>query len=708
MQRCKNWQKTLFLSSKIIMQHASTAAPHLEVGRMGREMSIKLLPNDVLEHHIFKCFDFSYWLKRFALVCKGWKQICEKSQIYPKMISVAAAGRGNIDKVLQIISKYQPTTLKMPGTIIWPTFELRKIIDESKRLDTLILREWRDFPTPLENVTTLVILHHANLSDELFATFPKLRRLALLKAHRYTSLAVKDYRSLERLVVSYYSELEYDKKDLLKIPIKSVELICINSKRTKVEGRELSTIPSEEMNYEEYFRCYGRTKLYDALGKQDFVKAYQLLESETTYENEIEVQNSPQEFPYIPRKATENFSMLVKSPKSFPKGRPGGSNEDYSRNGYKDIALSHHFGNLITDNFGPSEEATFKQFVVRKKLKIDPEYQLFVECVNHNWVQKSLEEFQKLGKRHLQLEQVHDAFFKLIISPEVFSKDLLEPRIFKRAKILVNAKSFSLRNVQHIEQFQTLQLFRKDWSQLVVSGKSEHVFQAMIAKGCHVSMKQFAFNPALAAVAISARPSLLFDILKAHPHMLGPMRASPVGLEKDGQSLFNAWVARYHQNRKFLRRIHKKYQLRDHMDSNGDTPLTSLIKVITSRTSDRLIMAPWFAFYNLLNAGTDPNKHRGDSLSPLALLMTNPGKPIKRFIRLLVGYGADVNAPCQFRHRMCSPLMIAILLRQPITTILYLVELGARTDYEDETGRSVLDCAREYGDSLELQLSNAN
>ncbi len=106
----------------------------------------------------------------------------------------------------------------------------------------------------------------------------------------------------------------------------------------------------------------------------------------------------------------------------------------------------------------------------------------------------------------------------------------------------------------------------------------------------------------------------------------------------------------------------------------------------------------------LLEVGADPNKFRGDKLSPLALVLDRRFDyihEVTNFINLLVEYGVDVNTPCLFQDwvhhdqvtRMCSPLMIAVLNAIPVEIIRLLIVLGARIDYVDETGRTILECA---------------
>jgi ankyrin repeat protein len=166
-------------------------------------------------------------------------------------------------------------------------------------------------------------------------------------------------------------------------------------------------------------------------------------------------------------------------------------------------------------------------------------------------------------------------------------------------------------------------------------------------------------------------------------------------LEKNGTSLINDWINCLPASTERIVEQHQMYI--NHTDSRGNTPLATLLK-------DR--GESFSALDTLLKYGAVPNKHRGDQLSPMALALIHGYYPEKvTLINMLVEYGADVNAPCLYNNRMCSPLMIAVLCKAHTEITMFLVALGARTNYQDETGRSVIDCACEISTNLAYELS---
>ncbi len=620
--------------------------------------SFNCVPDEIIENHIFGYFWFQYWIFHFISVCKRWKQICENTKMAPKHLRIISLQQLDLGHAILFVKKYQPTILELRlGECDWTCcYAIAELVAASDCIDTLI---WDPIfnnkvniapSKALSKIRTLV--WNATFSRRIFKLFPALKQLQtrLRRSH----LSTKIVYPVEELTI-----IEPDDIQLENVVVPKLTIVT-SSKVIQRSFGEIIQLEVANMTYEQYFRYFGRTKLDLALTSGEFADAVTLLETVTSkeYENDL----------------YKGYFASYKYP----------TNQVLGITDYDGIFFSN------------CKATEAQQLWMVNNLPVS-EYVKFVCYANSGSVKEALYIMSNYGSQLMARDEnklIGSALFKL-----------LPPNTFADAKIRNVAKKIVQSQVQYAKsmlqtkkQFDDICLLA-NWSNAQASLNDADLFWAMLEKGAEIPCTSLNTN-AIAPSPIVAKilqeinerdPSMWFDILESGSPRKGLTIMKQYGIsptiEKNGRSLWSTW----YQNGGFGDDNTIKDYI-NHMDSSGMTPLTSAIKNLESSTVERF-----------LKLGADPNKYRGDSLSPLAVLLAKCAERTHcaRMLLILIKNGADINAPCLYEKRMCSPLMIAVLTHCSLPTLRLLIARGARMDYCDENGRSIMDCVTESQSTYE-------
>jgi ankyrin repeat protein len=163
---------------------------------LGTTPTFKDLPLEILGNHIFKFFDFEYWLKSFVVVSKYWQLAAVQSTV-DKQLRVRKVG------IVGIVKQYKVSTLIVKFSPHLP--ELVTLIKASPRVRSVKLKRevynLRETAEPsliakysCSNVSTLYI---SASQLHLLRFFPNATRVCLSTSHTYYSQNFTSHSVLE-------------------------------------------------------------------------------------------------------------------------------------------------------------------------------------------------------------------------------------------------------------------------------------------------------------------------------------------------------------------------------------------------------------------------------------------------------------------------------------------------------------------------------
>ncbi len=581
-------------------------------------------------------------------VCKRWKWICENSKTVTKYLNIPLDP--NQQEVILWIKKHQPSMLSIDmETLATHCLLLDLVVATSESFKTLIVknaelcfRNHRDPMNPIAHITTVALDGSLSLA-EVFDLFPNVERLQVDCLNSLDNTYISKLKELAIVEAENYSETEYSSINIPKFTV-------ISPKHFKVAQKIYGTwqeIPVETLSYVEFYRYFGVTRLKVALCNRNINLATELLTTQTTMEYDQYLNNRlPYKYPtrLNVSQYPEHYEVLLRSDE-----------------GYNEIAY------YFLEKFSISMNPTYK-FLTLAKLQRFKEALELLPKVNGFGVLTSL--------------------FAIVQSPTIQIEDLKKPEILQAGAKILQSHSNTF-YVYSVSLFEKLKIFNIDWSLVDTNYYNARIFVEMARAGCRVALpKTDKLIDNLIYEVNEIDPGVAFEMLRVRTmdlqirkDLFSKLKIAII-TEKDGESLLNARIALDYD---LFESSYAEYI--NHMDSRGYTPLMSAIEE-----------ANLTAVCKLLRLGADPNLYRGDQLSALAAALVNRRGKMDiwsafSIIKELLHNKADVNAPCLYEERMCSPLMIAVKAGCEDNIYLLLLVHGARADYADETGQTILDFA---------------
>ncbi len=475
---------------------------------------------------------------------------------------------------------------------------------------------------------------------------------------------------LEELVVFYEDQVPW----IENVP-SNVKVTLIGEMPKNVQHNG-NMIDVASLPYELYLRYFGSTKLQEACERSKWQEAANYLTTETSMEYE-EYLYDYLEYRFPSR--TELVEFSVRNPYYY---------------------ADEEVGSVITTYVPYSPVQRMEALIYQR------EYGAALQILK-----------QISDEKLKHSDSVHSAFRDLLDSDQITTEDIVHKDILPCVEKIIKNNDF----VTSIEQFNKIASLR-DWSTAPARMDSHALFWTMVQRGCIVDQSSLRYMKLRYILKDVTDPEKLFLVLSipgAEQYALEMIRDGKIrpDISKGGISLLNHWISTRTTDHLFPPKSYfggileiipvcKRYM--NHIDPRGFTPLMSFMERSFKKDAELLS-----GLAMLLENGADPARHGGNQLSPFAILLCKhigpKGLTNKRYtiIDLLLQRGVDINAPCMFERRMCSPLMIAVRSGMAMEIIRYLIALGALVDYKDQKGLSVVDCAKKkYDNSFVNELAS--